>query len=130
MNTEVEVIETAKIGEAIPPELAEKMVKDHQDAYGSDDRGFIIGFDILEAIKAQPDCKGIYFMPAINEKGEKTFVYVGLNSKGKMILEVPKEENGIIRMVPAIVADRNGEPDPDFIKELDEHGLNWWWLNA
>src|SRR5688572_18373456 len=75
------------IGEEINHELGAKMVKDFQDANPHEEIGNYIGREILEKILNQPDCMGIRFYNAINEKGRKTLVYVGVDSNDELISE-------------------------------------------
>jgi hypothetical protein len=77
------------IGEKISHELAAKMVKDHHDKYTLDEsHSYIIGKTAIDMILAQPGCVGIRFFDALNEEGNKTLVYVGIDSKGKSIIEI------------------------------------------
>jgi hypothetical protein len=100
------------IGEDIGQELGAKMVKDFQDLHPTENQWIFIGRNILGKILDQPDCAGIRFYHALNEFGQKTCVYVGVDSNENIIVEYTMvNEDGQIRHVPAIVADRAGNPD-------------------
>jgi hypothetical protein len=97
----------AAVGEEISHELGAKMVKDYQNAFPSDVASYQIGRNILESLLAQPDCVGIRFYNAINEVGEKTLVYVGINENNQVIAEyVTVNDAGELAKQKAIVADR------------------------
>jgi hypothetical protein len=100
------------------------MVKDFQDANPQEEIGNYIGRDILEKILNQPDCMGIRFYNAINEKGKKTLVYVGVNSNDKLISEyvVVNKAGELIRQ-KGIVADRAGVPTKGWDWDFD---WPWW----
>lgn len=94
-------------GEDIGIELGRKMVKDHFDIYGSGNAQFV-GKNIIEKILLQPDCIGINIYNAINEKGEKTYVLVGLDRENNPILNITAiNPNGQINKINGIVADRS-----------------------
>jgi len=76
----------ANVGEHIGIELGAKMVKDYYDAVGETTCHFV-GKTIIEKIIAQPDCIGINMYKALNAKGEQTYVFVGVDSRGKAILD-------------------------------------------
>jgi hypothetical protein len=114
------------IGEEIGIELGNQMVHDYQVANQNDVHFYEIGRTVLDQILAQPGCEGIKFYNAINEMGEKTLVYVGLNSDGKAILDFTCiNTNGVMESNKGIVADRirtgNGGP----IKTSDTEDWNW-----
>lgn len=95
------------IGEEIGYELGTQMVNDYQVANPSDVHSYVIGRNIIDQILAQPGCVGLRFYNAYNEKGEKTLVYVGLDSKGKSILELTSvNADGKLYIEKGIVADR------------------------
>jgi hypothetical protein len=100
-------MEVASIGEAIEHELAKKLITSYKDTYPESFTGVTIGRNIIDQILAQPGCVGMRFYDAINEEGQKTLVYVGVDAYGKDILKkVVVERSGAISTVPAIVADR------------------------
>ena len=101
-------VDFASIGEPINHDLAGKMVKTYNDAH-PDERAtcFNIGRTIIESILAQPNCTGIKFFNAIDEIGQNTLVYAGIDQDGKTIMEITSiNEIGKLGKVPAIVADR------------------------
>jgi hypothetical protein len=117
----------ATIGEEIGYELGAQMVKDYQVANPSDVHFYTIGRNIIDQILAQPGCVGIKFYNAYNETGEKTLVYIGLDSNGKTILQQSHITNdGVLRTEKGIVADRarSDRPAPGF----DEEEL-WGWID-
>ena len=100
--------EIANIGEEISHELAADFVNSFGQAHPTEMKWFAMGKNILQQILAQPGCEGIRFYNGINEKGQKTLVYVGIDAEGKDIINrVVVEETGMISTVPAIIADRN-----------------------
>lgn len=97
----------AFIGEEIGYELGKQMITDYQSANPTDVSFYEIGRNIIDQILAQPGCAGIRFYNAYNEMGEKTLVYVGLNSDGKAIAEYTVVNNeGVLQSNKGIVADR------------------------
>jgi len=74
------------IGEHIGYEKGAKMIKDYYDAYGPSNCHFV-GKNILEKLINQPDCIGINVYKALNDKGEQTYVFIGVDSTGKALLE-------------------------------------------
>ena len=103
-------INYAAVGEAISHELGAKMVKDFQDANPKENQFYNMGRNIIEKILSQPDCAGMRFYNAINEIGQNTLVYVGIDSRGNNILEysVVIGEGKFIQIVQeeGVVADR------------------------
>lgn len=100
-------LDVASIGEAIDHELAKEFVQSYQTTYPESFTALVVGRNIIEKILAQPGCVGIRFVDAINEEGQKTLVYIGVDAEGKDILKtVVVERNGAMSTVPAIVADR------------------------
>lgn len=95
------------VGEHIGYDLGVKMVKDYYDQYGEGGAQFV-GKNILEQILQQPGCIGVNIYKALNEKGEKTYVLVGLDKENEPILEITAvNPNGQINKQEGIVADRN-----------------------
>jgi hypothetical protein len=95
------------IGEEIGYELGNQMISDYRSANPTDVQFYEIGRNILDQILAQPTCAGIKFYNAYNEMGQKTLVYVGLNSDGKAILDFSTINNmGVLETNKGIVADR------------------------
>lgn len=108
----------ASVGEQISHELAAKMVKNHHDVHSVEEsNSYYIGKQIIEQMLAQPGCVGIRFFDAINEKGQKTLVYVGIDSKGKSILEYSTvNDYGKLAVSEGMIAD----------KVLVEQPVNWF----
>jgi hypothetical protein len=97
----------ATVGEEISHELAGDMIKAYQHSYPETFTGVMVGRNIIEAILAQPGCVGLRFYSALNEKDQKTLVYVGVDTSGKdLVKKVVVLEDGKLSTVPAIVADR------------------------
>ncbi len=97
----------AKVGEEISHELAGDMIKTYQQTYPDAFTSVMIGRNIIDQILAQPGCVGMRFYSALNEQGQKTLVYVGVDASGKDIVKkVVVAEDGKLSTVPAIVADR------------------------
>lgn len=110
-KSNVEILEekllTEQAGEHIGYDLGLKMVKDHYDAFGEGNAQFV-GKNILEQILTQPDCIGINIFKALNEKGEKTYVLVGLDKENQPILEYQIVNSvGQINKTEGMVADRS-----------------------
>lgn len=111
MNKELLVknqVDFPTIGEQITHELAAKMVKNHHDTHSIDDsNSYYIGRNIIDQMLAQPGCVGIRFFDAINEIGQKTLVYVGIDAKGKSILEYSAvNDHGKLAVVEGMSADK------------------------
>ena len=98
----------ATIGEEITHELGAELVNNYRQAHPNDVKGYIIGKEILNQILAQPGCAGIQFYNAINELGQKTLVYVGLDQNGKqMVNYTVVTADAQIQQEKGIVADRS-----------------------
>ena len=114
------------IGEEIGFELGQQMVTEYQAENPTDVHFYEIGRNILDQILAQPTCAGIRFYNAYNEAGEKTLVYVGLNSEGKAIFQFSTINNeGILESNKGIVADRikTGSGGPIKTSNADDWNL-------
>jgi hypothetical protein len=109
----------ATIGEEITRESGAQMIKDYHQAHPTDVKSYIIGKDIINQVLAQPGCAGIQFYNAINEDGQKTLVYVGLDANGKPLMSYKSVNNqGILAEEKGIVADKVLPQDG---------GLDDWW---
>lgn len=109
MQTELLTKQISTVGEAIPHELGAQMIQDYQKTNPLDTHWYIIGTEIISKILAQPGCAGIRFYNAINEKGEKTLVYVGLDANGQDLIRFSSVNDlGLLETGKAIVADRAG----------------------
>jgi len=100
-------LNVASIGEEIDHKLASNLVRSYYEKYPESFTGVTIGRNIIDQILAQPGCVGMRFYDAINEEGQKTLVYVGVDESGKdMLKKVVVDQAGAISTIPAIVADR------------------------
>ena len=94
-------------GEDIGFELGVKMVKDYHDTTGVGTAQFV-GKNIIEKILNQSECIGINIYNALNEKGEKTYVLIGLDKENNPILKITAVNlEGQINNIDGIVADRS-----------------------
>src|SRR5450631_2142511 len=111
MNKESQVrdqVNYEAIGEEISHELAAKMVKDHHDMHTVEgSNSYYIGKSVIDQILSQPGCVGLRIFDAINEVGGKTLVYVGIDSKGKSILEFTTVNDlGKLAVTPGMLGDQ------------------------
>ena len=115
---ETQVVDFQAAGEQITHELAAKMVKDHHDKHTIDaSYSYYIGKNIIDQLLAQPGCVGIRFFDALNELGNKTIAYVGIDSKGASILEYSSvNEHGKIATTEGMAGD----------KALVTHPIDWF----
>jgi hypothetical protein len=110
MQTELQIKKNyAEVGEAISQELAQKFVTDYQDAFTPANDYFVVGKNIMMEILSQPGCAGMRFYKALNEFGQETIVYLGIDSNGNKLTEYAVvNENGALSNVTALVGDRSG----------------------
>lgn len=101
-------VDYSAAGELISLDLAGKLIKNHHDQYGFEDsHSYNIGKDILVQILSQPGCVGISFRDAVNESGQKTLVYVGIDANGRAILEITVvNHEGKIAVIEGFLGDR------------------------
>jgi hypothetical protein len=99
----------SEIGEEISHELAGKFIKNHHDQYSYENSfSYVIGKNIMDKIMAQPGCAGIRIVEAVNEFGNKTLVYVGIDEKGNNILEYTSvNQHGDIAVTEGMIGDRS-----------------------
>jgi hypothetical protein len=110
---------TAAIGEEIGYELGTELITKYHQANPSDTSNYIVGRNIIEKILAQPGCDGIHFYNAINEAGNKTLVYVGVDKNGNNIFEYTVvNAAGTITSEDGIVGDRSDADEGSFWKWL------------
>ena len=108
----------AAIGEEITHELGAQFINNYQATHPTDVKAYVIGKDIINQILAQPGCEGIKFYNAINEFGQKTLVYVGVNAEGKPMVNYQSiNQQGVLSMETGVVGDRVGPADSE----------EWWW---
>ncbi|HEY8971793.1 MAG TPA: hypothetical protein VIM64_21980 [Puia sp.] len=114
--------EVAKIGEEISHEMAADFVRSYENTYPNATIGYTVGRNIIDQILAQPGCAGLRFYNAINEFGQTTLVYVGVDAQGNdMMKTVTVDTVGKISEQKAIVADRvGGTPTTTTTTP-------WWW---
>ncbi|MFT3702847.1 MAG: hypothetical protein QM802_10770 [Agriterribacter sp.] len=94
------------IGKNVGYEKGAKMIKDYHDLHG-ENRCHFVGRNILEKLLNQPDCIGINIYKALNDKGAQTYVFVGVDSTGKVILEYTAvNDNGDLASETGIVANQ------------------------
>jgi hypothetical protein len=98
----------AAIGEEISHELGADFVKGYRQAHPGELAGYTLGRNIIEKILAQPGCVGMNFHYGLNEEGQKTLVYVGIDAEGKDLKRVVVMENGALSEELGIIADRIG----------------------
>jgi hypothetical protein len=112
---------TANVGENIGLALGAEMISSYRQQNANDVVSYFVGKNVIMEILAQSDCVGINFYNAYNEAGEKTLVYVGVDSQGKDMLQLSFVNNvGALDQSPAIVADRI------IVMHDDEIGENWF----
>ena len=124
MQKELLTKDYATVGEEISHELAGSFIKDYTEKYPNDVVSYHIGKNIIEQILAQPGCVGIRFYNALNEEGQKTLVYLGIDAAGKdMLRKVVVLEDGTLATIKADVADRAGSSGGS--------GFDFWeWLGG
>jgi len=97
------------IGEAISHETAADFVKAYEEAHPTEVRGYVLGRNIIDQILAQPGCVGMRFYYGLNEEGEKTLVYVGVDAEGQDIVKTTVVmSSGALVEADGIIADRIG----------------------
>lgn len=99
----------AAIGEEISHETAADFVKAYEQAHPGELRGYTVGRNIIDQILAQPGCAGMRFYYGLNEEGQKTLVYVGIDADGKdLVKKTVVMENGVMVSEQGVIADRIG----------------------
>ena len=99
----------AAVGEEISHEMAADFVKAFEQAHPNENRGYHLGRNIIEKILAQPGCAGIRFYYGLNEEGQKTLVYVGMDADGKdLVKRTVVMQSGALAEADGIIADRIG----------------------
>jgi hypothetical protein len=103
----------AAVGEEITHELAQEFITAYEKTHPGENRGYQIGRNIIDQILAQPGCVGISFYYGLNEVGQKTLVYVGIDKDGKdLVKRTVITSNGDLTIADGIMADRTGYPGP------------------
>jgi hypothetical protein len=96
----------AAAGKEISHEKANDFVKAYEKAFPGEASGYYLGRNIIDKILAQPGCVGIRFHYGVNDKGQKTLVYIGVDADGKdLVKRTMVTENGVISSEEAVVAD-------------------------
>ena len=110
MQTELQIKKNyAEVGEIISQELAEKFVTDYQETFSPANDFFVVGKNVMMQILSQPGCAGMRFYKALNEFGQETLVYLGIDANGNKLTEYSVvNENGSLTSVTALVGDRSG----------------------
>lgn len=112
----------AAVGEEISHELGAKMITDFHNANPAGISYFQIGKNILESILAQPGCEAVRLYNALNELGQETLVYTGVDANNEIIVEYVAVNNlGEIAKAKGIVADRIRPP----IKINEDSEFGW-----
>jgi hypothetical protein len=102
----------AAIGEEISHDTAKEFIKAFDREFPTENKFFTMGKNILEQVLSQPGCVGMRFYNGINEKGQKTLVYVGVDAEGKDLIErTVVQEDGGIATVKGLIVDRNNNGD-------------------
>ena len=103
----------AAVGEEISHETATDFVKAFAKAHPEENNGYHLGRNIIEQILAQPGCVGMNFYYGLNKEGQKTLVYMGMDSEGNPLIErTVVMNNGIIMSEEAVIADSIGQGTP------------------
>ena len=99
------------VGEEISHQLGAEFIKAYHEKNPNGTGSYQVGRNIIDQILAQPGCVGMRFYNALNEYGQDTLVYVGVDASGNdLIQKVVVESGGKLSTVPAIVADRSITP--------------------
>jgi hypothetical protein len=97
----------AAIGEEISHELAADFKSAYKQANPGELGSYTIGRNIIDVILAQPGCVGMRFYNALNEGGQKTLVYVGIDVDGNdLVKRTVVMENGNLHTDAGVIADR------------------------
>ena|ERR1700753_434758 len=95
------------VGEEIGHQLGAEFIQAYHERHPNDNGSYQVGRIIIDQILAQPGCVGMRFYNALNELGQKTLVYVGVDASGKdMIKSTVVLADGSMDTKYQIVADR------------------------
>ncbi len=95
------------VGEEIGHQLGAEFITAYQDKHPGDVGSYQVGRIIIDQILAQPGCVGMRFYNALNENGQETLVYVGVDASGKdLIKSTVILTDGSMATKNRIVADR------------------------
>jgi len=96
----------AAVGKEISHEKANEWIKTYEKSFPDSPKGYALGRNIIEKILAQPGCVGIRFHYGVNDEGQKTLVYIGMDENGNDLLKhTIVTENGVMASENAITAD-------------------------
>ena len=97
------------VGGEISHESAHEMIRTWQNANPNENPAYYLGRNIIEKILAQPGCVGMRFYYGINEQGQKTLVYMGMDANGQDIVKhTVVSEFGSMTTEEGILADLIG----------------------
>ena len=116
-------------GKQISYEKGAKMVKRHFDENPDDVIAHFLGKDTIERILSQPDCIGIRAFHGLNELGIKQLILVGVNTKGKNILEVDTTTQDKVVKEPGMIITNSSACPPYCAGTSEDSGsgsINWW----
>jgi hypothetical protein len=110
------------VGEEIGHQLGAEFIKAYHEKNPNDTGSYQVGRQIIDQILAQPGCVGMRFYNALNEDGQNTLVYVGVDASGKdMIKSTVVLADGSMGTQYRIVADRI-EAEPSALEKV------WQWM--
>jgi hypothetical protein len=99
--------EISTIGEEISHKLGAEFIVSYLEKHPGDAVSYQVGRNIIDQILAQPGCVGLRFYNALNEIGQKTLVYVGVDAAGKdLVKSTVVLTDGSMATENRIVADR------------------------
>ena|SRR5215472_2658027 len=102
----------AAIGEEISHEMAADFIRNFDRECPNETKGFTMGKNALLQILSQPGCVAMRFYNGINEHGQKTLVYLGVDAEGKdLVKKTVVLEDGTLASVRASIFDRNDNTD-------------------
>jgi hypothetical protein len=96
------------VGGEISHESAHEMIRTWQNANPNENPAYYLGRNIIEKILAQPGCVGMRFYYGINEQGQKTLVYMGIDANGQDIVKSTVVSEFGMSSQEAILADLIG----------------------
>lgn len=102
-------VDFANVGEKISHELAAKMVKNHHDKYGFENSyTYVTGKQVILDILSQPGCAGLKVIEAVNQSGQNTVVFVGIDVKGNNLTQITTvNDMGKLVVTEGMVADKS-----------------------
>lgn len=97
-------------GAPISGETAKQWIENYRKKFPGPDEviAHFYGCDIINKILAQPDCIGIRFYYAIDDKGSKQLILVGVSSDGDNMWDL----NSTQPMEGGMIADKGGPCPP------------------